>query len=119
MKNNIFKVLVVGLLFFIKFSAHSQNKVGVFAGPQIVSANYIIKDEKQPVNSKMAFGAGATLKVPFEGNLYFAPAMYYSLKGYEVDFLQPSLLPSLKAINNNVTVHTVETALLLQYDFSK
>ena len=40
------------------------------------------------------------------------------MKGYKVTLNQASAPPDLAAINNNTTVHTLETAFLLQYDFS-
>ena len=63
--------------------------------------------------------AGAGLKVPFDNQLYFFPAVYYSLKGYKVDFNRFAFPPDELATNNNTTIHTIEIAPLLQIDLSK
>jgi hypothetical protein len=106
---------------FIVFSyiVSAQVQVVVFAGPQISSARYIIKDEKQATGFKTGIHGGAALKVPFDNNLYFFPALYYSLKGYTVDFNQHASPPSLQALNNNTTLHTIEIAPLFQVDLSR
>lgn len=99
--------------------AFSQNTAGVFAGPQMTTAKYKIRDEKQPVQFQPGFQLGATLKVPFENNLYFAPAAYYSMKGYKVQFNRQAFPPDSLAINNETVLHTLELLPMLQYDFSK
>lgn len=96
----------------------AQVRVGLFAGPQFTSARYTVKDTKQPTDSKMGPMAGALLKVPFDNQLYFSPAVYYSLKGYSVTLQQSVFPPSAKALNNSTRIHTVEFAPLLQFDFS-
>lgn len=109
------------LLFFIlvlNLSAISQVRWGVFAGPQITTVQYTIRDTKQNSNMKYGFHAGMSLKVPFDVNLFFTPAISYSLKGYKVKFNQSSFPPDSFAISNNVTLHTLEIAPMLQYDFN-
>jgi hypothetical protein len=66
----------------------------------------------------MGVQLGGTMKVPFEGNLYFGPAIYYSQKGYKVTLNQPSYPPTEYAVNNETVIHTVELAPMLQYDFT-
>jgi hypothetical protein len=68
---------------------------------------------------KYGFQAGAMLKIPFDNNLYFAPAFFYSLKGYKVKFNQQAYPPDTNAVDNNVTMHTAELAFMLQYDLNK
>lgn len=96
----------------------AQVKLGFFAGPQLSSAKYTVNSEKQPVTSKYGFHLGASLKVPFENQLYFSPSVFYSMKGYKVKFNQRSYPPDSMAVDNNTSIHTVELAALLQYDFS-
>jgi len=99
-------------------SSFGQVRLAVFGGPQMTSAKYKIKEEKQPTEFKPGFQLGATLKVPFENQLYFAPTAYYSMKGYKVTLNMPSFPPSELAINNETTLHTFEIAPLLHFDFS-
>jgi hypothetical protein len=119
MRKEYQKTIVTSFCLFIAVTAFSQLKVGVFGGPQITSAKYKIEGETQPTDHKYGAQLGATMKVPFENNVYFAPALYYSLKGYKVTLNKPAFPPSDKAINNDVSLHTVEAAALLQYDLSK
>lgn len=105
-------------LLFLPFLAKSQVNFGLFAGPQLSSAHYVIADEVQPTHLKAGFQTGLMMKVPFDNQLFFAPAAFYSLKGYKVSFRQPSYPPDTAAVDNNTSVHTLEIAVLLQYDFS-
>jgi hypothetical protein len=68
---------------------------------------------------KYGFQAGALIKIPFENNLYFSPAFFYSMKGYKVNFNQQAFPPDTNAVNNDVTIHTAELAFLLQYNFTQ
>jgi hypothetical protein len=97
----------------------AQTRFSIFAGPQLTTANYAVQGEKQNTDFKPGFLAGVGAKIEFEGHLYFSPAVYYSLKGYNVTLNKASTVPDPGAINNNVCVHTIETAFLLQYDLSK
>lgn len=103
----------------ISYTSFSQNQFGIFAGPQATTAGYTINSIKQKNSYKIGFQAGATMKVPFEGNLYFAPAAFYSYKGYKVDFNQFVTPPGPEALNNNTGIHTFEIAPMLQIDFGK
>jgi len=96
-----------------------QVQFNVFAGPQTTTAAYSANDVEQETTSKYGFQLGMGMKVPIEGSLYFAPAIYYSMKGYEVTFTQFVFPPDVEALDNNTSFHTLETAFLLQYDFSK
>ena len=111
-----FLLSAVTLLFVL--NASSQTRFGIFAGAQATSAKYRIDDIKQPTENKFGFQAGLGMKVPFEGQLYFAPALFYSMKGYKVTFNKFVFPPDPAAVDNSTTIHTVETAFLLQYDFS-
>jgi len=106
------------ILILFSFSANSQVAIGVFGGPQITSVNHSIQNVKQKSSSKTGFQLGMGCKVPIEEKLYFSPAVFYSMKGYKVTFASPALIPDPAATDNNTTVHTVETAAMLQYDFS-
>lgn len=97
----------------------SQVEFGLFAGPQASSAKYEIGITNQKTNYKYGFNLGGMMKVPFEGNLYFAPAAFYSMKGYKVTFNKISFPPDSSAIDNNTTLHNFELAAMLQFDFGK
>lgn len=112
------KICALSFTLFITLIANSQFDVGIFAGPQATGARYTILNQKQKNDLKYGFQAGVGLKVPFENKLFFAPAGFYSLKGYKVTLTQFVYPPDTAAINNNTTIHTFELAALLQYDFS-
>lgn len=113
------KIIALCILAGISLTSLAQTQWGVFAGPQMTSANYFIAGNKQSATGKFGFQAGATCKIPFETNLYFSPAAFYSLKGYKVNFDGISFPPDSLAINNNTTLHTFELAVLLQYNLGK
>lgn len=101
----------------LTLSASSQAEFGIFAGPQMMSARYDISGTKQKTEYKYGFQLGGMMKVPFEGNLYFAPAAFYSMKGYKVTYSKFVYPPDPAAVNNDVSLHNVEIAALLQYEF--
>ncbi len=103
----------------ITLSVSSQAEVGIFAGPQATSTKYLVFNQKQKAEFKYGFQAGACLKVEFDKNLFFAPAFFYSMKGYKVTFKDFVYPPDTAAKDNNTTIHTVELAALLQYDLGK
>ncbi len=110
------------LLFLIAaIAGHSQDaaQINVFAGAQAINANYQIKHIKQPTTFKFGVQAGMGLKLMFDNNLFFAPAISYQLQGFKVKLNQPSFPPDLLAKNNNLTYHLIDIAPLLQYDFTK
>lgn len=102
----------------LSLTAKSQLQFGVFGGPQTTSASYTVQSVKQKTSFKGGFILGAGLKVPFENQLFFAPSIYYSMKGYKVAFNRFVYPPDSFAVDNNTTFHSVETAALLQFDFS-
>ncbi|MGH2553778.1 MAG: porin family protein [Chitinophagaceae bacterium] len=113
------KFLFLPVTLLATFFSYSQVEVGLFAGPQATGARYTIRNQKQKNEMKYGFHAGLGLKVPFENNLFFAPAAFYSLKGYHVALTQFVYPPDTNAINNNTSIHTFELAALLQFDLSK
>ena len=119
MQSLFFKGFFLCLAAFCSQHTFSQNLFGIFAGPQITTAKYKISDKKQSVGFQPGIQLGATLKVPFENNLYFAPAVYYSKKGYKVNFDRPAFPPDPSAINNETVLHTMEILPMLHYDFRK
>lgn len=112
------KILFTSVITLLFFTTVNSQEFGIFAGPQATSANYKIRDSKQKTDYKFGFHIGGMMKVPFESNLYFAPAAFYSMKGYKVTFNRPSFPPDSTAIDNNTTFHNFELAALLQLDFS-
>src|SRR5690349_17971775 len=109
-------IVTLSLLFAV-VTTKAQVAVGFFA-PQATSAMYDIKNQKQKTGYKYGAQAGINLKIPFEGRLYFAPSLYYSLKGYKVDYTLNAYPPGDNAISNETTIHTIELAPYLHYDFS-
>jgi hypothetical protein len=120
MKRFLVKGFCSGILVLAFKGASAQKPVlSVFGGAQLTTAKYKVDEIKQPTDFVTGFQLGATIKIPFENNLYFAPAMYYSKKGYKVILNQPSFPPTELAINNETSLHTLEISPMLQYDFSK
>jgi len=119
MKRFIARVVFICTFFLLCSVSFSQVRVGIFGGAQMTTAKYKVEEEKQPTQFKPGFQLGATLKVPFDNQLYFGPAVYYSMKGYKVDLNDPAFPPSEKAISNETTIHTIEIAPLFHLDFSK
>src|SRR5262245_44036121 len=87
------KIILSAVLFITCFTLSAQVETFVFGGPQVTTANYKINGVKQPTSDKFGFQLGAQLKVPFENKLFFAPAVFYSLKGYKVKFNEISYPP--------------------------
>lgn len=110
--------IVSALVLIISLSAAGQNQVAIFAGPQASTANYFVNNQRQETKMKYGFHAGVGMKVPFDGFLYFAPAAYYSYKGYDVKLAIPNSLPDINAIDNDTRFHSFELAALLQFDLS-
>jgi len=113
------RFIVLFLVIIISTNVISQVRMGVLAGPHYTSANYKVNDKKQPTDYKMGGQAGITAKIPVEYQLYFAPTVYYSLKGYKVKLNDPSFPPGEDAMSNNVSVHAIEIAPLFHFDLSK
>ncbi len=116
MANRFFVFL---LLILISENVSSQVRIGFFLGPQATSANYEVIEKEQPTDYKIGLQAGITAKIPVEYQLYFAPSVYYSLKGYKVTLNNPSFPPGEDAQSNNVSIHTIEIAPLFHFDLSK
>jgi hypothetical protein len=119
MKRFIARAFTFCLMISTSKLSFSQNSYGFFGGPQMTTAKYKVMEEKQPTEFKPGFQLGATMKIPFDNQLYFGPAVYYSMKGYKVTLNNPSFPPTQKAINNQTTIHTLEIAPLLHLDFNK
>ena len=109
-------LLAITLCFY--FHGVCQVRINLFAGPQLTSSHYTVNGISQPVQSKVGFMGGVGAKVFFDNNLFFFPAIYYSMKGFKVTLNNPSLPPYELAKNNNLTVHTIEFAPLFQLDLS-
>jgi hypothetical protein len=113
------KILLLSVFtLFTTTIVKSQVEFGLFAGPQATSARYDIQGVKQKTSNKYGFQLGGIMKVPFENRLYFAPAIFYSMKGYKVTYSKFAYPPDPAASDNDVVLHNIETAALLQYDFS-
>ncbi|HEU4901133.1 MAG TPA: outer membrane beta-barrel protein [Flavisolibacter sp.] len=104
-------------LFFL--GQRSQAQVSLFAGPQMATAKYHIRNAKQDWSFKQGFMGGIRLTTQVEGPLYFAPSLYYSQKGYKVTFNRAAFPPDTAAKNNNTSINTIALAPLLQFDLSK
>lgn len=112
------KFFLLTVIISAGFSSSAQTRFNFFIGPQAVTARYHAGNAKQSTSFKSGFQLGAGAKVEFENRLYFAPEVYYSYKGYKVLLHKSASPPDLSAINNNTSIHTLETALLIQYDFN-
>lgn len=108
-------ILALGIILCQQVSA--QNLTGVFLGAQANTANYNVNYSKQKTNYTYGFQAGVMMKVPFDKGIFFAPSVFYSLKGYKVKFAQYTFPPDPMASDNEVKLHTFELAALLQLDF--
>ena len=112
-----FIYLVIATL-IITFDATSQVQFNVFAGSLVSTAYYKVNDSRQNTGNKIGFQAGLGMKVPFENNFYFAPSVFYSLKGYTVKLDSRVFPPDPEASENDVTLHTVDIAALFHIDLS-
>lgn len=110
--------LLTVLFLFATFTLAAQNQVALFAGPQMSSANYTIQKQKQKTDYKYGMHAGVGMKVPFDGFIYFAPAAWYSYKGYDATLSIPNSMPDINAVDNSTRFHSFELAALLQFDLS-
>lgn len=102
----------------ISLNSLAQPEWEIFAGPQSSSARYVIRDKKQQTDNKYGFQLGVGLTTQWESGLYFAPRIFYSMKGYKVKLGRSSIIPDSLAIDNDVSMHSFEIAALLQYNFS-
>ena len=112
---------LLSLVFFsllLTLGAAAQNQIGIFAGPQASTARYTVENLKQKTSMKFGFQLGGMMKIPFESKLFFCPTVFYSMKGYKVNFTRYAFPPDVDAKDNNTTIHTFEIAPLLQIDFS-
>jgi len=110
------KIIPIFIALFSQYKITAQNQLAVFAGPQASTVRYSIEGQHQEAGYKFGFQAGIGMKTPFEGRIYFAPSVFYSLKGYDVSFSRVSFPPDSLAINNSTRLHTFEIAPLLQVD---
>lgn len=101
------------------FGMSGQNLFGITGGIQSAGVRYEILHQPQPLTRFMSPMGGLQMKVPFDVNLYFVPAVRYQLRGYDVTLTLPNGLPDPDAIDNSVRLHGLEIAILLQYDLGK
>lgn len=107
------------LMLLVSSWSVSNAQLRIFAGPQLTTAKYTIRNTKQDTEHKQGFMAGIGLTNQVEGPLYFAPSLYFSQKGYKVTYNQPSEPPHEDARNNDVTVRSIALTPLLQLNLSK
>lgn len=112
-------IFFASVFLFAASSVHCQSLYGFFAGPQATSAKYFVKENQQEAGFKWGAQAGVMVKIPFENQLYFTPAIYYSAKGFEVALKDSSFPPGVDAISNDVRMHSIDIAPLFQIDFSR
>jgi len=117
----IIKLKLTAFFTLLAFTLHAQGKAEwvAFAGAQTTSARYRISITRQPTQYKYGAMGGVALKIPFENRLHFFPSVYYSKKGYKVQFNLPSYPPDSSAKNNNTDIHTIEIAPMFQVDLGK
>jgi hypothetical protein len=117
MRLRVYSLLLLG--FCLSNLTETKAQFTIFAGPQISSAKYSIRGVKQSTEYKQGLMAGVEFKTLFEGPLYFAPSLSFTRKGYKVKFDRPAFPPDSAALNNNVSLSTIELAPLFQINFSK
>jgi len=117
--NALRKLLLLILPFAGQFYLSAQNLVGLTGGIQFPGARYEILHQPQTLQRFLSFQAGVQMKVPFDVNLYFVPALRYHHRGYDVKLSLSNSLPDVDAIDNSLRMHTIETAFLLQFDLGK
>jgi hypothetical protein len=111
------QLLLAGVFTFC--IAPAQTSFGIFGGPQSTTARYTIDGTKQKTGYKYGYQGGICWDVPLEGSIHFTPALFYSLKGYNVTYNKPAYPPDLTATDNNVVLHTFEIATMLQFNLSE
>lgn len=110
---------LLGFAILSFFVSNAQIDLFVFGGPQATTARYVIDGAEQETGYKVGAFAGIGSKMRLEGIFSFAPAIFYSMKGYSVDYNRSSPFPLANAKSNDVTMHTIEVAPLLQFDLGK
>ncbi|HWI92625.1 MAG TPA: outer membrane beta-barrel protein [Flavisolibacter sp.] len=113
------RVFTILCIFILSFETNAQVQFACFAGGQATSARYLVDGAKQPNRYKPGTMGGVAVKVEFDNQLYFFPAVFYNLKGYKVTLNHPAFPPSELAKGVDLTVHTIEVAPLLHFDFNK
>lgn len=113
------KALTILCISILSLKSNAQVQFAFFAGGQATSARYLVNDIKQPNTYKPGTMGGVAVKVEFDNQLYFFPAVFYNLKGYKVKLNNPAFPPSELAKSVDVTVHTIEVAPLFHFDFNK
>ena len=112
--------IIFFLLLFCLFASTKTNaQLTIYAGPQVTSAKYSIREVKQETDYKIGYMAGLGYKTFIEGDFYFAPHLTYSRKGYKVKFDRPNYPPDSGAVNNNTSINTIDLSPMVQFDFSK
>ena len=111
-------ILFLIVFLFAGHAATAQTRIALLAGVQATTSRYHVRDMKQSTTFKPGFIVGAGCKLEFEKKLFFSPAVFYSYKGYKVILDQAAYPPDIEAVKNNVSVHTLELAPMLEYDFS-
>jgi hypothetical protein len=77
-------IVLIAAILLCSWAAQSQSQFGFFGGPQASTAHYAVNGVKQSTSYNYGFQLGMGWKIPFDKNLYFAPAFFYSMKGYKV-----------------------------------
>lgn len=113
------RFFILPLIFFLSIKGNAQVQFAFFAGAQATSAYYKVNGIQQPTQFKRGYMGGVAVKVEFDNQLYFFPSIYYNLKGYKVTLNNSAFPPGEFAVNNDVTVQTVEIAPLFQVDLNK
>src|SRR6185436_1358078 len=113
------RLLLVMVILMAASVVNGQLSFGVFGGPQSTSSRYTIEKTVQKTDYKYGYQGGVCWSISLEGNLHFAPSLFYSLKGYKVNYNKPAYPPDMTATDNSVRLHTFEIAPLLQVNISK
>jgi len=113
------RLLVLFIWMFSQLDLAGQNLLGITGGIQFPGARYEIFNKPQLTQRIIGYQAGIQMKIPFDVNLYFVPAIRFQQRGFDVQLNTPNSLPDSAAIDNQVRMQTIEMAVYLQYDLGK
>jgi hypothetical protein len=95
------RILIFFAAIFCCNAIFSQVQFEIFAGPILSATSYSIKSRRNQRTLKLGFTLGQVIKFLLKGILFFSPSISYAMRGYKVQFNQPSYPPDLLAIDNN------------------
>lgn len=105
--------------FFCLLAGPAVSQFRVFGGAQQGWSRYEIRGAAQKTESRTGFLLGAGFQTLVEGPAYFAPQLSFSQKGFSVAFDRPNNPPDSGAVNNKITLRSLDASPLVQFNLSK